>query len=275
MIQSLSIDKAAFHQLGTDFLPLCENLLSFTGSWPMWGSDPTWDDVLRAVLTGSMFPQLQRLCLKDVRLPNVFTYSLCQSLTHLDITLDRGMSWKGLEVLYNLNHIRVDALEQLPTHDHPVETSRGVREFIYTAVQHFPPMLRSFVLCVDPSFVLAAAILECETKFLRGGPPLFTDIVRGGIDPRVVLSCKTSPLVGWSDRRMSQRQIDETYDFVNEVVPYSFSFLPWDPILTRQKELYWLDLVQGIIHRRHGASRRIHAGAPEENRKYQQVGSFQ
>jgi hypothetical protein len=204
-----------------------------------------------------MLPQLKRLSLQDVVLADIFIHPVCQSLTHLDICLNGPTSWAGLETLRSLKHIRVDALNQIPIRDDPVEASRDVREFIHKAVLHFPLALESFVFCVDPAFALAAAIMDCDSKIVRGGPAIFTDIVRGGIDRRVVLSCKSSPLTNWSDQRISQRQIDEIYDFLNQVVLYSLSFLPWDndddPAI-HQHGCHWLDIVKNIIRRRKNES---------------------
>lgn len=253
LIQSLSIDQSAIHRIGNDFLSLCDNIVSFAGSWSSRGSEPVWGDVLRSILNRDVLPRLHKLSLQDMALPNLFSYPVCQSLTHLDIVVTNRTAWEGFETLNNLKHIRVNALSQLPVSDDPIETSQGVREAIIAAVHHFPPALESFVFLVDPGFICAAAVTDCEFKLIQGRPPIFADIVRGGIDLRVVLSCKSPPVRAWSEQRMSQRQIDEIYDFLNQVVPYPFLYLPWDiddPFGVQKKESYWLDLVRDIISRR-------------------------
>ncbi|KAJ3569687.1 hypothetical protein NP233_g4883 [Leucocoprinus birnbaumii] len=258
LIQSLSVDADALEHLGFGFLSLCRNVLSFSGSWEKLGSHLQWDQVLWSVLNGEILPQTQMLSLQDVIIPDIFTYPICQSLTHLDISLDNSASFEGVKTLSRLKHIRVDATKGLPVREGPVEASQDVREFIQSAVLNFPITLESFVFCVDSTFALAAAIMDCELRVLRGGPTIFDDIVRGGIDYRVVLSCKTSPLSNWSDQRVSQRQIDEIYDFLNQMVPYCPSLLPWDTgdscVGDPGIEFDWLDTVKAIIRQRKNVS---------------------
>ncbi|KAF9446907.1 hypothetical protein P691DRAFT_761236 [Macrolepiota fuliginosa MF-IS2] len=255
LIQSLFVNRSAAQRLGSDFLPLCDNLTSFAGPWLSWGSEPAWDDVLQSILKGKLFPQLRKLSLQGTILTDLYKYLDLRSLTHLDIALGGPAPWGGLEMLLNLKHIRVDALKQVYASGNTTETGRIVRESIQTAVQHFPPSLESFVFLVDANFILDAVWIDCESKTIQGGPPIFADILCGEIDPRVVLSCRGVPLLEWSKQRLSQRQIDEIYDNVNQVVPCHPLYLPWDPdapfgIQNKDSGFYWLDIVESIIHRR-------------------------
>jgi hypothetical protein len=165
-------------------LPICDNLTTLE-CWSYGKAE------LRTILKTKYWPKLKTLCINLDLLPldeNTFHLPLFRHVTKLDFQTEKQQlpSWKSLESLENLTHMRVNMLLETDFKDF-----RPVIDQAYNiaveAQKHFPKTLECFVILV-PLFSLyyfsnqPRVTSEDEARWER------IEAVRlGTFDPRIML----------------------------------------------------------------------------------------
>ncbi|KAJ3569503.1 hypothetical protein NP233_g5007 [Leucocoprinus birnbaumii] len=207
-------------------LPICDNLESLE----CWSS-PRQE--LSELLTTKHWPKLKILCLNVELLPKdkeLFCYPLFQHLTHLDLRSEDALpSWKDLEQLRSLTHLRVKMMERFHWRQHTEAVCQAYTIAI-EAQKSFPPNLKHFVILMSIHVIYNIAIRRRAMRADDETWKKFEDFRVGLFDPRILFGC-TGDLDSWDDLEILEydREDEVTQTFAT-TISLQPQILPTQPV---------------------------------------------
>lgn len=164
----------------TDLLAICTDISSFA-CYAQGALTETILEKLASIFSTLEFPQLRRLSLSSIGLDESdIQRQFFQNLTHLAVDVGdnyEAFPWSSLKSHRHLSHILVDV--QLELHK---EAPERFKAMVLDILSNAPLTLRCLVILIDWDILYESSLQQkCDRT-------LFSEIIDGRVDPRVVVA---------------------------------------------------------------------------------------